>query len=149
MSYIVTIETVKDWKNRANPDLAYLEPDALAALLEFCVSQHEELTSLRAQLAERDAALSECVKAFRYVLNTPQTDPDWIRNVWGVCYRAKASLHATAQANAKIIEAAEEQELASSKMGNEFGCGFGAQISLSEACERTNQAVREKKELKP
>jgi len=107
----------------------------------------EELTRLRAQLQERDVKLATCTEAFDYVLNTPQTDPDWIRNVWGVCYRAKASLPATAKANAKIIAAAPH--LLDQLAIGAFIDSNGHKLAMNKAFIEFSEAVREKKDLKP
>lgn len=134
---------------------------------------------LEVKLAERDAMLAECSNMLNYAVcpecaNSGFTVVIETRAVPGCCGKflssgeccgeaipvpeqyekqvqcdwcaMRASLHATAQANAKIITAAEDQERTQSQMGD-----YPDEISREYvlACGATNEAVREKKELKP
>jgi hypothetical protein len=112
----------------------------------------EELTRLRAQLAERDAMLAGCVRALEAIALPPDTlpsardNPRMVDNFWyprSLAREILASLPATTKANAKIIEEAEEQQ-------HIFSCiPYTSPEDYDEACRRTNEAVRAKRELKP
>jgi hypothetical protein len=133
---------------RGSRNLLTLEQGAKVA--SFAIKQHEELTRLRAQLQERDAQLAECIKGFEKIdtvllslagqQRTTKVKSE-LKDIENICTEIRSSLPATAQANAKIILAAEEQE-------REFNApnGVGEYIL---ACSNTNQAVRDKKALKP
>ncbi len=114
---------------------------------------HEELTRLRAQLAERDAMLADaadCIESWgAYAGEYFQKKHDLAGDIRKFREFAKIA-DATAQANAKIIAAAEEQERAHSIAENcaSFDDEFES-AEFAEACIKTVMAVREKKELNP
>jgi hypothetical protein len=108
----------------------------------------DEIERLRTQLAERDAALA-AQKLLLSKYGRHSYSCEEIRGIAdGRCScgldEALASLPADAKANAKIIKAAEEQERA-----RDSWVDISSADLYLNACTATNQAVREKKELKP
>jgi hypothetical protein len=121
---------------------------SLEDVIKLALDQHEEIASLRAQLAERDAILAECesireavmllISEFEVGEISATEFEEEVR--WQV--DLLSNLPTTAQANAKIIAAEEEQERAL------YISGTDAELRQHylEACYRTDQAVREKKD---
>lgn len=125
MSDKITIEEVIEWKLSGYHGYGRLDHEDLCDLI---ISKHH-------QIAERDAALAECVKELKELRGVACT-------TGGVPLAASidlflARLQSVAKANARIIEASEEHARFNA-YDDDTGAGF------CTICE----AVRAKKELK-
>jgi hypothetical protein len=147
------IDSENDWRAAAGE---WDESDSL------CIeSAATVIVRLRTQLAERDAMLAVSEHNANEWADAAVNGMQWLRNVRdGIsdvgeavadfesnityCRGVPKPDSATARASAKIIAAAEEQERA-----RDSWVDISSADLYLNACTATNQAVREKKELKP
>lgn len=122
MSDKITIEEVREFLREARDaqrvsGARHAYGMESVGIAELAISQHEELAHLRAQLQERDTQLAALAPACKTCGGTGmQNDAhigdisfnEWPCPICGGSGKDYSTLPATAQANARIIEAAEE-----------------------------------------
>lgn len=141
MSYKITVADIIEFfeQNQHSSKAWYFSDEGAKQAVE-------ELTRLRAQLAERDAMLAECSVALAYYANSQDIYQD--KRVAEYAAQVLDKIPATAQANEKIIAAADAYDSAISEMEREHkrpDLYFTQHSTLLPL----RQAVREKKDLKP